>query len=59
MTYETVVQLSQTTTLIFFILLFLAVLVYAFWPSNKAKFERAAHVPLEQDPDYDQGRGPA
>ncbi len=58
MTYETVVQLSQTTTLIFFIVLFLAVVAYAFWPSNKAKFERAARVQLEKDPDQDRNRGP-
>lgn len=55
MTYETVVRLSQTTTLIFFIVLFLAVIAYAFWPSNKAKFERAARVPLEKDPDQNRG----
>jgi cytochrome c oxidase cbb3-type subunit 4 len=59
MTYETVVQLSQTATLIFFIVLFLAVVAYAFWPSNKAKFERAAQVPLERDEDFDRSRGPA
>jgi cytochrome c oxidase cbb3-type subunit 4 len=59
MTYETVVQLSQTATLIFFFVLFLAVVAYAFWPSNKAKFERAAQVPLERDEDFDRSRGPA
>jgi cytochrome c oxidase cbb3-type subunit 4 len=59
MTYETVVQLSQMTTLIFFIVLFLAVVAYAFWPSNKAKFERAAEVPLARDEDIDRSRGPA
>lgn len=58
MTYDAVVQFSQTTTLIFFILLFLAVVAYAFWPSNKAKFERAARVPLEKDQDRDRSRGP-
>lgn len=58
MSYDTVVQISQTTTLIFFILLFLAVVAYAFWPSNKAKFERAARVPLEKDQDMDRSRGP-
>lgn len=58
MTYETVVQLSQTTTLIFFIVLFLAVLAYAFWPTNKTKFDKAARMPLEMDPNMDRTRGP-
>lgn len=58
MTYETVVHLSQTTTLIFFIVLFLAVVAYALWPSNKAKFEHAARIPLERDQDTALTRGP-
>ncbi len=58
MTYETVVQISQTATLIFFIVLFLAVLAYAFWPTNKAKFEKAARMPLEMDTNMDRSRGP-
>ena len=58
MTYETVVQISQTTTLAFFIVLFLAVLAYAFWPTNKAKFEKAARMPLEMDPNMDHSQGP-
>lgn len=57
MTYETVVQLSQTTMLIFFIVLFLAVVAYALWPSNQAKFEHAARIPLQRDQDTDLTRG--
>ena len=34
-----------------FIGMFLAVLIYTFWPGNKKRFERAARLPLEQDPD--------
>ena len=59
MTYETVVQLSQTTTLIFFLLLFLAVIAYVFWPSNKSRFDRAARIPLERDQENFRRRGPA
>jgi cytochrome c oxidase cbb3-type subunit 4 len=57
MTYETAVQISQTTTLIFFIVLFFAVVAYALWPSNKAKFEHAARIPLQRDQDTDLTRG--
>lgn len=47
MTYETIVQLSQIAALVFFVLLFVAVLVYALRPRNKGKFERAARIPLD------------
>jgi cytochrome c oxidase cbb3-type subunit 4 len=49
MTYESLVHLSQITTLLFFFLLFIAVVAYALWPSNKSKFARAARVPLDKD----------
>ena len=32
------------------------VLIYAFWPGNKKRFEEAARVPLEKDPDPEQER---
>ena len=51
MTYEQVASISQVAALLFFIALFVGVLVYAFWPGNKKKFEEAAQLPLEQDPD--------
>jgi cytochrome c oxidase cbb3-type subunit 4 len=51
MTYEQVASISQVAALLFFIALFVGVLVYAFWPGNKKKFEEAARLPLEQEPD--------
>lgn len=53
MTYEQVASISQVVALLFFIALFAAVLVYAFWPGNKKRFEEAAKLPLEQDPEPD------
>jgi cytochrome c oxidase cbb3-type subunit 4 len=32
-----------------FVALFIGVLVYAFWPGNKKRFEKAARPPLEKD----------
>jgi cytochrome c oxidase cbb3-type subunit 4 len=58
MSYETVVTLSQTAMLVLFILLFAAIAAYALWPSNRARFDEAARVPLERDPDLDQTREP-
>jgi len=32
-----------------FIALFLAVVVYAFWPRNRTKFDEASKLPLRED----------
>ncbi|MFZ1885447.1 MAG: cbb3-type cytochrome c oxidase subunit 3 [Rhodoplanes sp.] len=32
-----------------FIALFLAVVAYAFWPRNRAKFDEASKLPLRED----------
>jgi cytochrome c oxidase cbb3-type subunit 4 len=53
MTYEQVASITQIAALIFFIILFAGVLIYAFWPGNKKRFEDAARLPLEKDPDPD------
>lgn len=47
MDYETVVMVSQIAALLLFIGLFVAVLVYVFWPGNRKRFERASRIPLE------------
>lgn len=47
MTYESVTSLSQIVALLFFVALFVAVLVYVFWPGNRKKFNEAAQLPLE------------
>jgi len=59
MSYETLVMITQIAGLILFIGLFLAVLIYALWPGNRKRFERASRVPLEQDdkPDEERQRG--
>ncbi|HZP08091.1 cbb3-type cytochrome c oxidase subunit 3 [Methyloceanibacter sp.] len=57
MTYEQVASVSQVVALIFFVALFAAVLLYAFWPGNKKRFERAARMPLEKDPESDEKDG--
>ncbi len=50
MTYEQVASISQVAALIFFIVLCAAVVLYAFWPGNKKRFDDAAKLPLEVDP---------
>jgi cytochrome c oxidase cbb3-type subunit 4 len=49
MTYEIIRPLAAMAGLILFILLFAGVLVYAFWPGNRKKFERASRIPLDND----------
>lgn len=49
MTYDQVASISQIVALIFFIGLFGAVVLYAFWPGNKKSFDEAARLPLEGD----------
>ncbi len=49
MTYDTVATVSQVTSLLLFIALFIAVIGYVFWPGNRTKFEIAARAALEHD----------
>jgi cytochrome c oxidase cbb3-type subunit IV len=49
MTYEQLSAFAQTSGMIYFITIFVAVCIYAFWPKNKAKFDKAAQVPLENE----------
>ncbi len=48
-TYHVLSQFAQTGGLIYFMLLFAAVAIYALRPRNSAKFERAARLPLAED----------
>ncbi|MEM7777130.1 MAG: cbb3-type cytochrome c oxidase subunit 3 [Pseudomonadota bacterium] len=47
MTYDTVATVSQVTSLLMFISLFIAVIAYAFWPGNKGRFDEAQARALE------------
>ncbi len=40
MTYEQVASITQVAALLLFVVLFVGVLIYAFWPGNKKRFER-------------------
>jgi cytochrome c oxidase cbb3-type subunit 4 len=49
MTYERVSEFVQQGGTIYFVVLFAVVLVYAFWPKNKEKFEKAARAALDAE----------
>jgi len=54
MAYEQVASITQIAALLLFIALFIGVLIYVFWPGNKKRFDEAARLPLEDDPDSDE-----
>lgn len=47
--YELLSGIAGTWGLLFLLVLFLAAVAYAFWPGNKRKFDRAKHLPLEDE----------
>ena len=49
MTYEALREFAAGWGLVYFAVLFAGVLVYALWPGNADKFERAARLPLEEE----------
>jgi len=47
--HDTLVWLSKSFGLIYLIAMSLAVLVYAYWPSNKQRFEKAAQTIFQEE----------
>ncbi len=48
-TYQFFAQLAQTWGLVYFFVLFIAVLAYALWPSLQKDFDEQARLPLRED----------
>jgi len=48
-TYKFLASFAQTWGLLYFVLVFLAVLAYALAPSRKTRFDAAARMPLQED----------
>lgn len=57
MSYDTVATFSQVTSLLFFTAMFIGVLVYAFWPGNRQKFDEAQRRALDLDPENKRSGG--
>lgn len=47
--HETLVAFSKSWGLFYLIAFMIAVLVYAFWPSNRKRFDRAKKSILDKD----------
>ena len=56
MTYETIATISQVTSLLMFIAMFAAVLVYALRPRNGPMFDRQQRRALDLDQSAGRGR---
>ncbi|MFZ0400683.1 MAG: cbb3-type cytochrome c oxidase subunit 3 [Pseudolabrys sp.] len=48
-TYQAAAEFAQIWGLVYFVVIFAAVLVYALRPSRKAQFDHAARIPLRED----------
>ena len=48
-TYQTVAEFAQTWGLVYFVAVFLAVLIYALWPSRQRQFDEDARIPLREE----------
>ncbi len=47
--YTEAAEFAQTWGLLYFVLIFVGILVYALWPKNRKRFEDAANIPLRED----------
>jgi cytochrome c oxidase cbb3-type subunit IV len=47
--YEFFAHIAQTWGLVYFFVLFIAVLAYALWPSRQKQFDESARLPLRED----------
>ncbi len=47
--HDTLVFLSKTLGLFYLIALSIGVVIYAYWPRNKARFDAAAHAILNEE----------
>ena len=49
MNFTTLSQFAQTWGLVYLVIMFLAVLVYALRPGAKSQFDDAARIPFKED----------
>lgn len=49
MIYDTLAHFIKMGGTVFFTGFFVLAIVYALWPKNKARFDRAAQLPLNED----------
>jgi cytochrome c oxidase cbb3-type subunit 4 len=48
-TYRALAEFAQTYGLVYFVMVFSIVVIWALWPGNKQRFDAAARLPLRED----------
>ena len=48
-TYRALAEFAQTWGLVYFVVVFAVVLIYALWPSRQQQFDEDARIPLRED----------
>jgi cytochrome c oxidase cbb3-type subunit 4 len=48
-TYKALAGFAQTWGLVYFLVVFVVTLIYAFWPSLQGQFDESARIPLRED----------
>lgn len=48
-TFDQVQEFVHSWGLVYFTVMFVIVLVYAYWPRNRARFDEAANIPLKEE----------
>ena len=51
LSYDQVARFAQQGGTLYFVVIFLAGVVYALWPKNRQAFRDMAHLPLREDED--------
>ncbi len=51
MTYQAASEFARSWGLVFLMAIFAGAVLYALWPANRAKFDRAAAIPLDDEED--------
>lgn len=49
MSYQVASEFARSWGLVFLMVMFLAAVLYALWPANKARFDHAARLPLDEE----------
>ena len=49
LTFETLTHFAHLWGLVLFVLAFVGIVAYVLWPGKRADFQRAAHIPLDDD----------
>jgi cytochrome c oxidase cbb3-type subunit 4 len=48
-TYEKLAEFAQTWGMLYFLVVFVASMAYALWPSRQRQFDECARMPLRED----------